>query len=73
MPPSDPVGMFAASCFTLTALLAIAYSGGMFVYRIVKLRQRMAVEYHDKWGPTVLCLALVASVLANLVLRLREL
>ena len=65
--------MAAAACFTFTALLAIAYSGGMFMYRILKLRKRMAVEYHDKYGPTVLCLALVASVLVNLILRVREL
>ncbi|ORX37345.1 putative vacuole fusion, non-autophagic-related protein [Kockovaella imperatae] len=72
VPATDPVGMYAASCFTFTALLAITYSGGMFVYRIAKLRKRMAIEYHDKYGPTVLCLALVASVLVNLILRIRE-
>ncbi|WVQ83124.1 hypothetical protein IAT38_005262 [Cryptococcus sp. DSM 104549] len=71
--PSDPVGMISAGCFTVTALLAILYCGAMYAYRIIKLRQRMAVEYHDKWGPSVLCAALVGSVLVNLVLRLREL
>ncbi|OCF37019.1 vacuolar transporter chaperone 4 [Kwoniella heveanensis BCC8398] len=73
IPPDDPVGMISASCFTITALLAIAYSGGMYAYRITKLRNRIAVDYHDKYGPTVLCAALVGSVLVNLVLRLREL
>ncbi|WVF68705.1 hypothetical protein IAT40_003477 [Kwoniella sp. CBS 6097] len=73
IPPDDPVGMISASCFTITALLAIAYSGGMYAYRINKLRNRIAVDYHDKYGPTVLCAALVGSVLVNLVLRLREL
>lgn len=73
IPPDDPVGIFSAGCFTITALMAILYSGGMYVYRIKKLRKRRAIDYHDKYGPTVLCLALVASVLANLVLRLRQL
>jgi hypothetical protein len=45
----------------------------MYTYRIFKLRKRMAIDYHDRFGPTGLCLALVASVLVNLVLRLREL
>nr|XP_031864280.1 uncharacterized protein CI109_000193 [Kwoniella shandongensis]KAA5531352.1 hypothetical protein CI109_000193 [Kwoniella shandongensis] len=71
--PSDSVGMISAGCFTITALLAIAYSGGMYAYRIVKLRKRMAVNYHDKYGPTFLCIALISSVLVNLILRLREL
>ncbi|WVR06424.1 hypothetical protein IAU60_003455 [Kwoniella sp. DSM 27419] len=73
IPPDDPVGMVSAACFTITALLAIAYSGGMYVWRIHKLRNKMAVEYHDKYGPTVLCVALLSSALVNLVLRLREL
>jgi hypothetical protein len=71
--PDDAVGLFSASCFTVTALLAIVYCGGMYAYRILKLRKRMAIDYHDKYGPTLLCIALVASVLVNLVLRLREL
>lgn len=65
--------MISAGCFTITALLAIVYSGGMYTYRILKMRKRQAVEYHDKYGPTVLCAALLASVVVNLVLRLREL
>ena len=65
--------MISAGCFTITALLAISYSGGMYAYRIHKLRNRRAIDYHDRVGPTVLCCALIASVLVNLVLRLREL
>ncbi|KAK4684854.1 hypothetical protein P7C73_g5309, partial [Tremellales sp. Uapishka_1] len=71
--PDDTVGLISAGCFTLTALMAIVYSGGMYAYRILKLRNRMAIDYHDKWGPTFLCGALLASVMVNLVLRLREL
>jgi len=71
--PDDTVGIFSAACFTLTALLSIVYCGARYAYRIIKLRKRQAVDYHDRWGPAVLSLALVGSVLANLVLRLREL
>jgi len=71
--PDDVIGMFSAGCFTVTALLAICYSGGMYVHRVRKLRKRRAIDYHDKWGPSLLCGALVASIMVNLVLRLREL
>nr|ODN99815.1 vacuolar transporter chaperone 4 [Cryptococcus depauperatus CBS 7855] len=71
--PNDAVGMFSAACFTFTSLLSIVYSGGRYWYRIVKIRKREAVNYHDKWGPSALCAALIASILVNLALRLREL
>lgn len=73
IPPDDQVGFISAACFTFTALLAVAYSGGMYAYRIIKLRNKMAVDYHDQWGPTALSLALIGSVVVNLALRLREL
>ncbi|EIW73499.1 hypothetical protein TREMEDRAFT_59673 [Tremella mesenterica DSM 1558] len=73
IPPTDLIGIFSATCFTFTSLLAIVYSGGMYTYRIIKIRKREAVDYHDKWGPTILCLALVGSILVNLILRLKEL
>ena len=71
--PDDAVGIISAGCFTVTALLAILYCGGMYVYRILQIRKRRAIDYHDRYGPTALTVALIASVLVNLVLRLREL
>lgn len=71
--PDDTVGIVAASCFTFTALLATAYSGGMFAYRVLRIRDRRAIDYHDKYGPTILTVVLIASVLINLILRLRQL
>lgn len=71
--PTDAVGMVSAGCFTFTSLSAILYCGGMYAWRILKMRKREAVDYHDRWGPTALCAALLASVMVNLVLRLREL
>ncbi|GFZ50409.1 hypothetical protein JCM24511_08166 [Saitozyma sp. JCM 24511] len=48
-----------------------AYSGGMYTYRIVKPpSKRRGIGCHDRCVPTVLCLALVASGMVNL---LREL
>jgi hypothetical protein len=70
---NDTVGIVASACFTFTALLAIAYSGVMYALRIIRIRKRLAVDYHDPYGPTLLCVTLIGAVLVNLVLRLREL
>ncbi|KAL7420809.1 vacuolar transporter chaperone [Cryptotrichosporon argae] len=71
--PDDAVGFVAAAMFTAVAELAIVYAGAMYVWRVRKMRRREAVRYHDKYGPTALCLALIASVAVNLALRVREL
>lgn len=66
-------GLIAASMFTLAALLAIAYSAVIFVYRSHNLRKRNAEGlYYDKYGPTVLCFVLGAAILTNIGLRLDE-
>ncbi|THH08590.1 hypothetical protein EW145_g2600 [Phellinidium pouzarii] len=73
IPPDDTRGLLAAGLFTLTALLAIAYSCVIFVYRAMKLRRRHTDGlYYDKWGPTVLCFALGAALLTNVGLRYKE-
>ena len=73
IPPEDMRGLIAAGLFTFAALLAIAYSGGIFVYRSSRLRNRSAEGlYYDKWGPTILCCVLAAALLANVGLRLTE-
>ena len=70
IPPEDGVGLIAASLFTLAALLAIAYSGVIFVYRAHSLRKRHAEGlYYDKYGPTVLCFVLGVALLTNVILR----
>lgn len=67
-------GLIAAGMFTLAALIAIAYSTIVFVYRSLKLRSRSAEGlYYDKYGPTVMCLVLVVALLTNVGLRLSEL
>lgn len=71
--PDDTVGLVSAACFTATALLAIVYSAGMYTLRVIRLRQRRAISYHDPYGPTVLCCALIGSVVVNLAMRLKEL
>ncbi|KAL5486050.1 VTC4 [Sanghuangporus weigelae] len=73
IPPGDTRGLIAAGFFTFAALLAIAYSCGIFVYRSFKLRKRHAEGlYYDKWGPTILCVALAAALLTNVGLRIGD-
>ncbi|KAF8071857.1 VTC domain-containing protein [Lyophyllum atratum] len=68
--PDDSRGLIIAAFFTFTALLAIAYSVGIFVYRSHKLRERHAEGlYYDKYGPTILCFVLLAALATNVGLR----
>lgn len=73
IPPDDTRGLIAAGFFTFAALLAIAYSCGIFVYRSFKLRKRHAEGlYYDKYGPTILCSVLAAALLTNIGLRIGD-
>jgi hypothetical protein len=73
VPPTDARGLISAGLFTLAALLAIAYSAVIFVYRARQLRKRHAEGmYYDKYGPTVLCVVLFAALATNIGLRVAE-
>ncbi|KAF9467991.1 VTC domain-containing protein [Collybia nuda] len=73
IPPEDSRGLISAALFTFAALLAIAYSMGIFVYRSYKLRERHAEGlYYDKYGPTILCLVLFLALMTNIGLRVSE-
>lgn len=42
---------------------------GLYLWRVEKIRNRRAVRYHDKYGPTVLCLGLLVAVVISFGLR----
>lgn len=70
IPPTDTRGLISAALFTFAALLAIAYSAGIFVYRSYRLRKRDAEGlYYDKYGPTLLCGILFLALATNIGLR----
>jgi len=74
IPPDDSTGLLSAWLFTLAALVAIAYSAVIFVYRALQLRKRRAEGmYYDKYGPTILSFFLISALATNIGLRLREL
>lgn len=51
--------------FFLTAVLTIVYSIGLYLWRVVHIRNKDAVRYDDRIGPNVICGALAAATFAN--------
>jgi hypothetical protein len=66
----DGLAFAAAWAFTVIACAALLYSVGLYLWRVRKIRERRAVVYHDKWGPTLLCLGLLAAVAVSFGYRL---
>lgn len=58
----DNTSLAASIAFTVVAVVALFYSMGIFLWRVDRIKKRKAISYHDKWGPSVLCLMLVACV-----------
>ncbi|KAK7738460.1 vacuolar transporter chaperone [Cytospora paraplurivora] len=58
--------------FTLVAILSLLYSVGVYIYRSQSMRARKAAKYHDWWGPSLLCSALVVAVILNFAFEGRE-
>ncbi|KAF2495587.1 SPX-domain-containing protein [Lophium mytilinum] len=65
----DSVSFAAAWCFTIIALVSLFYSMGLYMWRVKMIRKRRAVTYHDKIGPTVLCIGLFAAVAVSFGVR----
>ncbi|KAG0660330.1 vacuolar transporter chaperone [Rhodotorula mucilaginosa] len=64
--PHDDIALAAAATFTGVALLSLVYTAGMYW-------KRRAVNYHDVYGPTALCGALLIAVIVNFSLRFKQL
>ncbi|WFD35260.1 vacuolar transporter chaperone [Malassezia cuniculi] len=70
---SDKVGLVTSTIFTFTSLFAIGYSGALYVWRALKLRERSSSNvYFDSFGPSFLCFAILAATVINFVMRLVE-
>ncbi|KAK4545164.1 hypothetical protein LTR36_003715 [Oleoguttula mirabilis] len=68
----DDVSLASAWAFTIVALIALFYSLGLYLWRVNAIKQRKAVNYHDKWGPSVLCLGLFVAVGISFGFRLSK-
>ncbi|KAF7196208.1 Vacuolar transporter chaperone 4 [Pseudocercospora fuligena] len=67
----DRVGLAASIAFTVLAIIALFYSMGIFLWRVDRIKQRKAVQYHDKWGPSALCVGLLACVTVAIAYRFK--
>lgn len=64
----------SAWVFTVIAVMSLLYSAILYIWRVDKIRKRRDVKrvYHEKWGPTILCLGLLTAVLVNFILRIQH-
>ena len=65
----DSVSLASAVAFTLVALAALLYSLGVYLYRADMIKRRQAVSFHDRMGPTGLCLGLFVAVAVSFGFR----
>lgn len=68
----DRVGRISAGLFTLIAMAAMIYALFTFHWRARSIRLRGQSGFDDRFGPSVLAVALLAAVIVNFVLRIRE-
>ena len=68
----DAISLASAWGFTIVASLALLYSMGLYLWRVRMIRGRRAVRYHDKWGPSFLCVGLAAAVAVSFGIRLSQ-
>ncbi|KAK7533370.1 VTC domain-containing protein [Phyllosticta citribraziliensis] len=66
----DGVALASAWAFTIVACIALIYSMGLYLWRVDKIRNRRAVRYHDKYGPTALCIGLLVAVAISFAMRM---
>jgi len=48
---------------------ALIYSLFVYLWRVNKIRKRRAVSYHDRIGPSMLCLGLFVAVAVSFGIR----
>lgn len=66
----DRVGQISAGLFTLVALMAMIYALITFHWRAKSIRMRGQGGFDDRFGPTVLAVALLLAIVVNFVLRI---
>ncbi|KAK2737762.1 vacuolar transporter chaperone [Myotisia sp. PD_48] len=68
----DRVGQISAALFTVVAMAAMMYALVTFHWRAQSIRKRGQSGFDDRYGPTVLAIALLAAVVVNFVLRFQN-
>lgn len=68
----DRVGRISAGLFTFIAMAAMIYALFTFHWRAQSIRKRGQSGFDDRFGPSLLAIALLAAVIINFILRIRE-
>ena len=68
----DNIGRICAGLFTIVAMGAMVYALATFHWRAKTIRLRGQSGFDDRYGPTVLAIALAGAVIVNFVLRIVE-
>lgn len=69
----DLAGLVTSTIFTVVALFSVAYSGILYMWRALKIRERSSSNvYFDSYGPTFLCFAILSATLINFGMRYLE-
>lgn len=66
----DSVSLDSSILFTVVAVASLLYSMGLYLWRCRMIKGRRAVRYHDRFGPSVLCLGLVAATVVSFGVRI---
>ena len=69
---SDRIGRISAGLFTIITMAAMIYALVTFHWRAASIRRRGQSGFDDRFGPSILAIALLAAVVVNFVLRIRE-
>ncbi|KAI0307228.1 vacuolar transporter chaperone 1 [Multifurca ochricompacta] len=68
----DKVGKISAALFSLVAISIMSYALYTYHWRANSIRKGGRGPYDDRLGPTLLCAALLVSVIVNFILRFIE-
>ncbi|KAI1645465.1 SPX-domain-containing protein [Daldinia loculata] len=66
------LSFIVSGLFTFLAVLSLCYSVGIYLYRSKGIRERKAIKYYDRLGPSVLCAALFVGVVLNFAFEGRD-
>lgn len=68
----DRIGRISAALFTVVAMAALIYALVTFHWRAQSIRKRGQAGFDDRFGPSVLAVALLAVVIVNFTLRIAD-